>query len=773
MRKRKTYAFLTSGIMDSLSAEAWHGIQNACRDDDVSFIVVPVKYYGRDFSDVPDKYEYQYEITASFLTRDNIDGMIVAADYIGCLTNRETLMEFMHRLPDVPTVLLAADIEGYAGVSFDNKYGIRDALGYLIEKKQFRNIGMIGGPEGNNDAEERKQAYFECLSEHGIEFQGNWYVEGDLTERSIRAAEELLDSAPELEAIFCVNDATALALYDVMRERGLEPGVDICVFGFDNDVRGSMLNPSLSTIDASTSLLGGYSYNMLKRLVNGEKVGHETAPTRFIKRDSFGIENESVQKTDESLFDKKNINKFFDQIFYRYKTNEFRDSSLIRNNFGILMDELIDIVNDKPVDRGRLRKYSDKVKLFLKNGALDYTDNDELIPYFDKLLAGALNRAVDQEEKRYIYEFMYRLYKQMIKIQDDKYLKYQTVFDNHMYNMKVLVRDSLKFTYANDLSYIELIAHLDWMEIEDAYIYIFDRPIAHMQQEVFTPPEKVMLKASLKNRTPESVPYNRQLIDSNDIFYNEEMRKIRNDYVVMPLYFGDSVYGIMVHNLTEMTFKNGEFLTNQLGTAARMIDILRINNEVQKQLEDNIAVMRKHNIELDKLSRNDVLTGILNRRGFRDIANGMIRDNRLLGNTTLVAYVDMNNLKIINDRFGHEEGDFSLKTISRIISDVIDDKGVVGRIGGDEYAFIYYGTLDEKELADRIRITFEDFNAGSDKPYNISVSCGFCRIDTNNPEMSLEEAMSEADRDLYIAKQNKDNRIVKVINTRRGKKYGA
>ena len=39
--------------------------------------------------------------------------------------------------------------------------------------------------------------------------------------------------------------------------------------------------------------------------------------------------------------------------------------------------------------------------------------------------------------------------------------------------------------------------------------------------------------------------------------------------------------------------------------------------------------------------------------------------------------------------------------------------------------------------------------------------------------MSLEEAMSEADRDLYIAKQNKDNRIVKVIDTRRGKKYGA
>ena len=145
----------------------------------------------------------------------------------------------------------------------------------------------------------------------------------------------------------------------------------------------------------------------------------------------------------------------------------------------------------------------------------------------------------------------------------------------------------------------------------------------------------------------------------------------------------------------------------------------------------------------------------------------IITENKQAGRDTLISYVDMNNLKIINDRFGHEEGDFSLQTISSILMDVVGDNGIVGRIGGDEYAFVYSGILQGKEIADRIKATFEEFNKNSVKPYNISVSCGFCLVAGADKEMTLEEAMSIADRDLYIAKQSKDNRIIKNRNGRK------
>ena len=183
----------------------------------------------------------------------------------------------------------------------------------------------------------------------------------------------------------------------------------------------------------------------------------------------------------------------------------------------------------------------------------------------------------------------------------------------------------------------------------------------------------------------------------------------------------------------------------------------------EKQLEDNLALMSKNNIELDKLSRNDVLTGILNRRGFNALAESVIKDNRELGRDTLVSYVDMNNLKVINDRFGHDDGDFALKAVSTLLTEIIGNRGVVGRIGGDEYAFVYYGDKDEKQLKEEVRRRFAEFNKSTDVPYNVTVSCGFYRIAKDDTERTLDDAMGMADQDLYIAKQMKDNRVLKAL----------
>lgn len=81
-----------------------------------------------------------------------------------------------------------------------------------------------------------------------------------------------------------------------------------------------------------------------------------------------------------------------------------------------------------------------------------------------------------------------------------------------------------------------------------------------------------------------------------------------------------------------------------------------------------------------------VAAGYLNRRGFFEEAQALIARRRTLGKRTLILYVDMNNLKIINDRYGHEDGDFSLKTIAQILAQTVENRGVTGRIGGDEYA---------------------------------------------------------------------------------------
>ena len=169
--------------------------------------------------------------------------------------------------------------------------------------------------------------------------------------------------------------------------------------------------------------------------------------------------------------------------------------------------------------------------------------------------------------------------------------------------------------------------------------------------------------------------------------------------------------------------------------------------------------MKLNNIELDKLSKYDVLTGILNRRGFLNMAEQLITELRKKSEDGVFIFIDMNNLKIINDRFGHEEGDFALKSISSLLSSVVGDEGIVGRIGGDEYAVVYCGAMEIDELSEKIKESFEDFNRNSSKVYNVTVSCGFQPI--TGASMKLSEIMALADQRLYIAKRSKDNRILK------------
>ena len=125
----------------------------------------------------------------------------------------------------------------------------------------------------------------------------------------------------------------------------------------------------------------------------------------------------------------------------------------------------------------------------------------------------------------------------------------------------------------------------------------------------------------------------------------------------------------------------------------------------------------------------------------------------------------MNNLKIVNDRFGHEEGDFSLKIIADALKSVLGEDSVIGRIGGDEYAFVASEAVIDSgdELGMRVNRLLSDFNRTSNKPYNISVSVGVTRT-SGKVNCTLEEALSNADKMLYERKRDKDKNIIKILD---------
>ena len=118
-----------------------------------------------------------------------------------------------------------------------------------------------------------------------------------------------------------------------------------------------------------------------------------------------------------------------------------------------------------------------------------------------------------------------------------------------------------------------------------------------------------------------------------------------------------------------------------------------------------------------------------------------------------VISADMDGLKIINDTYGHAEGDVAIKTIGMILSGFSSPNIFSARTGGDEFIIGVKGSEnDVKKAINTIRKKVKRFNDTASKPYKLSVSIGYERFDQN---IGLVECLRRADEKMYEEKKTK------------------
>lgn len=164
--------------------------------------------------------------------------------------------------------------------------------------------------------------------------------------------------------------------------------------------------------------------------------------------------------------------------------------------------------------------------------------------------------------------------------------------------------------------------------------------------------------------------------------------------------------------------------------------------------------------EIYQLATHDALTGLFNRRQFSDLlASEAARSMRREPHTVL-AIIDVDHFKRINDRFGHLEGDGVLKKLADVLRSHVRAGDVLARIGGEEFAVLMADTDIEqaKQFADRVREAVESsvFAPGAE-PQRITVSVGLAALSKTRREPT--ELMRAADRALYAAKETGRNRV--------------
>lgn len=122
----------------------------------------------------------------------------------------------------------------------------------------------------------------------------------------------------------------------------------------------------------------------------------------------------------------------------------------------------------------------------------------------------------------------------------------------------------------------------------------------------------------------------------------------------------------------------------------------------------------------------------------------------------VIISIDMDNLKIVNDQYGHAQGDVALREIAEAMRHAAGEGDICSRSGGDEFTVfgIGYDKAKTKKFLEKFQQHLDDFNAKSGLPYLVMASYGYYIIPEDH-SVSLETAMVQSDKYLYDTKREK------------------
>lgn len=204
----------------------------------------------------------------------------------------------------------------------------------------------------------------------------------------------------------------------------------------------------------------------------------------------------------------------------------------------------------------------------------------------------------------------------------------------------------------------------------------------------------------------------------------------------------------------EVITKSGTIRQVTVTTSVTVVD----DRPIIQGIYHDITERKRAEDELRVMATTDALTTVLNRGTglllFGKQLHMAKRNNMKLS----VCYIDVNNLKKINDTYGHQEGDEALKLVAQYLKDVLRAIDIVCRLGGDEFLIVLpQCPLENARVVwQRIASKVAQFNTSHVKPYSISLSHGFAEFDPVE-EKTVDQLIASADRQMYRTKQSSDS----------------
>jgi len=183
-----------------------------------------------------------------------------------------------------------------------------------------------------------------------------------------------------------------------------------------------------------------------------------------------------------------------------------------------------------------------------------------------------------------------------------------------------------------------------------------------------------------------------------------------------------------------------------------------------------ISNLKESHVRESEQARADSLTGLLNGRAFHEQAPHLLALCKRESSPVVMAYIDLDNFKSVNDTHGHRRGDDVLQIAAQVMKATLRTSDILGRLGGDEFAvFLPSTTADEAhETLERLRESIS--SAMTAAGCEVTASIGAAAY--SSAPLGLDELIDAADSAMYVVKASGKNRV-HVASVDRGREFAS
>ncbi len=319
------------------------------------------------------------------------------------------------------------------------------------------------------------------------------------------------------------------------------------------------------------------------------------------------------------------------------------------------------------------------------------------------------------------------------------------------------IRDLVVLDDEDESVFRSVVERLGKIGLEKVYICLLPEPEIQNGTSLNADPNRLLLAAYLSKDVARAYPRSRMpAIDQKHTIRDLPDLDRDSQLITFSIFSGDVQYGILLCEANREKNHILHVIGLQLGILINFLDLKRKEKIVINELER----IRERIEILNFLSEYDEMTSIFNRRGFIERAINMNRENA--GKPAFCAFMDLDNLKQINDTFGHAKGDEALIAVSEILKKSVRSKDLIARLGGDEFIGLFITENPDFRyiFEERLKNAFAEYNRTSGHPFRVEISIGIAEF-TCRQGMEISTFINEADRNLYDQKKHKRKSALK------------